>query len=108
MTFDTQPRPKFAALAAACLLTVALPSSAVIAKEKVKTPAVETTAPATPAAVPPKFSVEIPTIDAVGSNLDEPTLRAIFSGDLVDHAEALASLTADSITIPAITVSFTG
>jgi hypothetical protein len=108
MTFDTQPRPKFAALAAACLLTVALPSSAVIAKEKVKTPAVETTAPATPAAVPPKFSVEIPTIDAIGSNLDEPTLRAIFSGDLIDNAEALASLTADSITIPAITVSFTG
>ncbi|HTM78674.1 MAG TPA: hypothetical protein VL133_13720, partial [Devosia sp.] len=102
MTFDTQPRPKFAALVAACLLSVALPSGAVLAKEKNKTPAPPITVSA------PEFSVDIATIDAVGSNVDEATLRAIFSGNIVDNADALASLTADSITIPAITISFSG
>jgi hypothetical protein len=102
VTFDTQSRPKLAAIAAACLLTVALPSSAVLAKEKVKTPETATTAP--PA--PPEVSVTIPSVDAVASNVDDATLRAIFSGDIVGNADALASLTADSITIPTITLNF--
>lgn len=105
VTFDLKSRPKLAAIAAACLLTVALPSSAAMAA-KVKTPTVETTAPAATVSTPAKFSVEVGDIEAVDSNVDDTTLRAIFTGDLVDNADALAGLTATSITIPDITVSF--
>ena len=102
MTFILS-RPKLAAFAAACLLTVALPAGTAIAKEKIKAPAEESTPAAT---TPPEFSVEIADIDAVDSNVDDTTLRAIFSGELIDNADALAGLTATSITIPDITVSF--
>ena len=108
MLTSTTSRRRLGALAAACLLSVALPASAAWAqKSKTKgEPAVE--APADPAAATPReFSVDIPTIDAVDSNVDDETLRAIFSGDLVDNADALAGLTATSITIPEITLERT-
>lgn len=105
MTFAIQSRPKLAALAAACLLTVALPAAPVMAKTKVKTPTEQTTPAETPAAAAKAdFTVDIPTIDAVDSSLDETTLRAIFSGEIVDNAQALATLNATSITIPTIKV----
>ena len=107
MTLDLKSRPKLAAIAAACLLTVALPSSTALAA-KVKTPTAESTAPTTDVTTPPTFLVEVPDIDAVDSNVDDTTLRGIFTGDIVDNAEALAGLTATSITIPAINVSFSG
>ncbi|MDB5528505.1 MAG: hypothetical protein JWR51_1608 [Devosia sp.] len=104
MTFDILSRPKLAAFAAACLLTVALPTGTAIAKEKIKAPAEQSTPVVT---TPPEFTVEIPSVNAVGSNVDDTTLRAIFSGDLVENADALAGLTATSITIPEIILSFT-
>ena len=105
VTFALKSRPKLAAIATACLLTVALPSSAAMAA-KVKTPAAETTTETTGVTTPAEFSVEIADIDAEDSNVDDETLRAIFSGDLADNADALAELTATSITVPDITVSF--
>lgn len=104
MPFSTTTRKRLGLLATACLLSVALPAGSAFA-QKVKNKGaapVEATM-----ATPPEISVDIPTIDAVGSNLDEATLRAIFSGDVVANADALAGLTADSITIPEITLSAT-
>ncbi|KQX42470.1 hypothetical protein ASD04_00405 [Devosia sp. Root436] len=101
--FSTKSGQRLAILATACLLSVTLPTGGAWA-QKVKnkgTPATQT------AATSSEISVDIPTIDAVGSNVDEATLRAIFSGDLVDNADALAGLTADNITIPEITLSAT-
>ncbi len=98
MPFKTLTRKRLGLLATACLLSVALPAgSAWAQKVKNKTPA------ATQASEP-VFNVDIPGIDAVGSNVDTATLRAIFSGKIVDNAAALAGLTATSITIPTITL----
>ena len=99
---------RLGALAAACLLSVALPTSAAWAqKSKTKdAPAVEAPAEET-SAVTSDFSVEIPTIDAVDSNVDDETLRDIFAGNILDHADDLAGLTATSITVPEITIEAT-
>ncbi|KRA45685.1 hypothetical protein [Devosia sp. Root635] len=103
--FSTKSRQRLGILATACLLSVALPAGGALA-QKVKnkgTPPAQTEV----AGATHEVSVDIPTIDAVDSNVDEATLRAIFSGNLVDNADALAGLTADSITIPEITLSAT-
>ena len=99
--FNTTSRQRLGILATACLLSVALPTgSAWAQKSKTKdAPAAQTSV-----ASASDISVEIPTIDAVDSNVDEATLRAIFSGSVVDNAGALAGLTATSITIPEITL----
>jgi hypothetical protein len=103
MLTSTTSRRRLGALAAACLLSVALPMAPAWA-QKTKTkdsPATEASAPVI------TESVDIPTIDAVDSNVDEDTLRAIFSGNVTDNADALAGLDATSITIPAINVETT-
>ena len=105
MVFSTTVGRRLGLLATACLMSVALPATAAWA-QKTKTkpaPAAEASAPA----IAPTFNVEIPEIDAVDSNVDEDTLLAIFSGNVVDNADALAGLTATSITIPAITLQTT-
>ncbi|WP_224702753.1 hypothetical protein [Devosia aquimaris] len=93
---------RLAVLAAACLVSVAVPLTPAWAEKTKTKPAVTAQA-----MVPPEVTVEIPTITMEGSNVDEDTLRAIFSGNIVDNAEALAGLTADSIGIPAITIHIT-
>ena len=99
--FNTTSRQRLGILATACLLSVALPTgSAWAQKSKTK----DAPAAQTGVASASDISVEIPTIDAVDSNVDEATLRAIFSGSVVDNAGALAGLTATSITIPEITL----
>ena len=101
--FNTTTRQRLGIVATACLMSVALPADLAWA-QKVKNkgaPAAQSTAVAS------KIDVDIPTIDAVNSNVDEATLRAIFSGNVVENADALAGLTATSITIPEITVSAT-
>ena len=105
MLISTTSRRRLGALATACLLSVALPTTAAWAqKSKTKeAPAAETSA----VAATSEFAVEIPTIEAVDSNVDDETLRAIFAGNVVDNADALAGLTATSITIPAITLDAT-
>ena len=103
MRFNTTTRQRLGLVATACLMSVALPAGPAWA-QKVKNkgaPAAESTG------VSSEFNVDIPAIDAVNSNVDEATLRAIFSGNVVDNADALAGLSATSITIPEITVSAT-
>ena len=100
--FHTTTRQRLGMLATACLLSVALPAGTAWA-QKIKdkgTPAAETST----AASTSEIAVDIPTIDAIDSNVDEATLRSIFSGNIVDNAEALAGLSATSITIPEITL----
>lgn len=99
MPTSTTSRRRLGALAAACLLSVALPMTAAWA-QKAKTKDA-------PVAAASEFSVEIPTIDAVDSNVDDDTLRAIFAGNVIDNADALAGLTATSITVPEITIDAT-
>lgn len=53
-----------------------------------------------------RFEVTIPTVNEVGSSIDEATLRAIFSGDFVGHADELATLSATSISIPELRIRF--
>lgn len=99
--FSTTTRQRLGIIATACLMSVALPAAPAWA-QKVKdkgAPAAESSA------VTSEVSVDIPTIEAVDSNVDEATLRAIFSGNLVENADALAGLSATSITIPEITLS---
>ena len=52
------------------------------------------------------FSVDIPTIIADGSSMDEAALRELFTGGFKDQAGKLATLNANSITIPTVTYSF--
>lgn len=93
-------RRRIGAVATACLLSVALPATPVWA-QKVKT---KTKPPAT---VETSVSVEIPTIEARNSSIDEATLAEILRGDIAGHAEALAELDATSIGVPEIVVSVT-
>lgn len=106
MSFSTTSRRRLALLAIACLSSVVLPAGTALAqKTKTKsqpTEAVEASAPALTS-----IAVDIPTIEAVGSNVDEETLRAIISGAVVDNAQTLAGLTAASITIPEIILDTT-
>lgn len=85
-------------LAAACLVSVALPTAPALA-QKVKNKTPDTTS------APPEVTVSIPTIDAVDSNIDAETLKAIINGAVAENADALAELDATSITVPEITVS---
>ncbi|MCS6759840.1 MAG: hypothetical protein MO852_13530 [Candidatus Devosia euplotis] len=105
MRFSTSTTRRLGALAAACLLGAAFTATPALAqKTKIKP------APVTQADIADAtnvFTVAIASIDAVYSNVDEATLRAIFSGDLVDNADALAGLTATSITIPQIALQAT-
>ncbi|SFV31088.1 hypothetical protein SAMN05216456_1228 [Devosia crocina] len=102
MTSNVISRRGLASIAAACLVSVALPAIPAMAqKVKTRTPTQEAVAAA------PAFSISIPTVDAVDSSVDEETIRAIISGDLVDNAEALATLDASSITVPEIRVTIT-
>jgi len=94
---------RLGALALACLLGVALPATPALAQKTKTKPA--PAAEASTAAPTTTTSVDIPTIDAVAANMDEAALRAVFSGELVDNADALAGLTATSITIPEITLN---
>jgi len=101
MSMNVTTGGRLPALAAACLLSVTLPATSVVAKEKVKT------GDAAPAALEMAYSVSIPTIDAVDSNLDNAQLTDIFSGKLVDNAEALSGLDATSIAVPEIVINAT-
>lgn len=98
MSFNSTASRRLPALAAACLISVALPAVPALAKEKIKNKP-------TPAALEIEHSVSIPSIDAVGSNLSEDILAAILSGGIAEHADELAGLDAASITVPEIVVT---
>jgi hypothetical protein len=100
MFLSVSKKRGLAALAAACLASVALPATPALAqKVKNKTPAAEASAPAM------DYEVSIPSVETVGSNMDETTIKDILTGNLVGNAQALAGLDAQSITIPEITVT---
>ncbi len=86
-------------IAAACLLSVALPAGGAIAKEKTK----GTSKPAP--AISVSYDVSIPSVDAVGSNVDEATLKDILGGNIAANADTMATLDADSISVPEIIVT---
>lgn len=96
-SLTSRPLP---ALAAACLLSVALPAMPAFAQGKTKTKP-----PA--AALEVDYSVSIPTVDAVDSTIADDVLAAILGGAVAEHAEELAALDASSITVPEITISVT-
>ncbi|SMQ66046.1 hypothetical protein SAMN06295905_1381 [Devosia lucknowensis] len=98
---NTTTNGRLKAIAAVCLVGIALPASAVVAKEKTK-PAAQTESK-----MEIDYSVSIPSIDAVDSSLPDNVLNDILSGNLVDHAEELAGLDATSITVPEIVVTVT-
>lgn len=56
----------------------------------------------------PPFTIDysVPSIVLGASSMNETSLREVFEGNIEQHAEALASLDAQSITIPEITVAF--
>lgn len=94
---------RLALVGSACLLSVALPMAPAWAqKTKTKPAPTEQAATVAPDA---GVSVDIPIIEAVDANVDDATLREILSGKLVENANALAGLTATSITIPTITLN---
>lgn len=103
MVINTSLGKRLSLLATACLLSVALPAQAAWA-QKVKD---KGTTQSSASETSTTYDVEIPEIDSVDSNVDDEIIRAIFSGALVENADALAGLTATSITIPEITLSIT-
>jgi hypothetical protein len=106
MPISTLTKRRLGAIAATCLLSVTLPSAQAWAQKTKTKPA-----PVAEAAIPtssPNVSVNVPTINAIGSNVSETTLRDILNGNLVQNAQALAGLTADSIAIPEITLEVDG
>jgi hypothetical protein len=93
------------------LLNVAMPQTAAFGQSgdnsTAQKAAPEPAAPANNAApAAPSVAVTIPNIESVGSSIDEAGLRAIFSGDVASHADALAHLSATSIKIPELHVSY--
>lgn len=102
MSFNVITKRGLAGIAAACLVSVALPAAPAMA-QKVKSKPAEQTAPAEPA----EFSVSIPTVEAVDSSIDADTIKAILSGAVVENADALAGLNATSITVPEIILTVT-
>jgi hypothetical protein len=102
MSLSVTKKRRLAALAAACLASVALPAAPALAqKVKNKTPAAEASAPSV------DVVVTIPSVDTVQSNMDAATITDILSGNLTENAEALAALDAESISIPEIIIAIT-
>tara|TARA_R110002020_G_scaffold10961_10_gene41596 strand:+ start:3730 stop:5595 length:1866 start_codon:yes stop_codon:yes gene_type:complete len=102
MLSSPSTKRRLSALAVALLLGVTLQAAPAMAQKTKTKPAPVAAASAEPTTT---VTVDIPSIAAPDANVDEATLRAIFSGNIVDHAEALAGLTASSITIPEITLN---
>ena len=99
MSFTSLASRRLPALAAVCLLSVALPAAPALGQAKTKTK------PAAPAALEVDYAVSIPSVDAVDSTLSNDVLSAILAGAVADHADELAGLDAASITVPEIVVT---
>jgi hypothetical protein len=86
------------AMLAAAMASVCLPASIAFADTVTVTEITH--------AVPGAFTLTVPSVVAVDSNLDEAQIRAIFTGDFSKTAASLASLEAASITIPELKVVY--
>lgn len=102
-------RPKrrlLAAIAASCLASVSLLSSPAIAQTpKNKDTGLAAEAPAT--ATSTSVTVDVPTIESVGSSMSDATILDILRGNIIGNAEELATLSAKRISVPEITVTVT-
>jgi hypothetical protein len=52
------------------------------------------------------YKLTVPTVEAVDANVDEAAIRAVFGPDFAGSIDALSGLTAASIRIPTISVSY--
>jgi len=108
MSLNVITRRGLASIAAACLVSVALPAVPALAQKTKTKPAVEQPATEQPAASEAaEFAVSVPTVEAVDSSIDEDTIKSILSGALMENVDALATLNATSITVPEITLTVT-
>lgn len=104
-------RTGLTALAAALLMSIAIPAPAALAKDKPVATASSTKSkpgpdtPSSAANANVDFSVSIPQVDAVNSTLTEEELTEILSGNLQAFAGQLATLDADSVTVPTISIT---
>lgn len=101
MSLNVVSGRSLAGIAAACLISVALPTVPAFAQKVKNKPAEQQEA----TSAPPEVVVSIPTVDAVDSSIDADTIKAILSGALLENVDSLATLDATSITVPEITVS---
>lgn len=92
------------AVSISCLLLTGSVLSALPASAEDKTGAAHGTSATADAGQ--LFTVSIPSIDAKDSSVDADTLKAIFSGNIADHADELAKLSATSIQVPEIDVTY--
>lgn len=105
MTWEFRSRRVLAATLSAALLTTALSSAPALAqKAKDKTP--DAGAAATTAPVETEINIDIPDIEAQNSTLAADAIRDILTGNVAGYADQLATLDADSIVIPTVTVTY--
>lgn len=93
------------AIAAVCLLSVALPAGPAFA-EKTKTKPSASASMET-ASAQADIAVSIPSVEAEDASISDDEIKAILSGGLAEHADDLATLNAKSIRIPEITLTVT-
>ena len=86
MSLNIITRRGLAGIAAACLVSVALPAVPAMAQKTKTKPAEQTTA-----SEPAEFAVSIPTVDAVDSSIDAETIKA----SLRRHFPDLAHVTVE-------------
>jgi hypothetical protein len=55
-----------------------------------------------------KITVDVPVVNAVGASIDTDTIKAILGGDIAGHAAEIRHLSAQSITVPTLTVTYSG
>jgi hypothetical protein len=108
MSWEFRSRRLLAAAVSAAMLTTALSSAPALAqKTKDKTPDTGAEATATASPVETEISIEIPTVEAQNSTLEADAIRDILMGDIANYAGELATLDADSIVIPTVTMTYT-
>lgn len=103
-------RTGLTALAAALLMSISMPGHATLAEDKPAASASTKSKPGAKAPAPAAqsdvdFSVSIPQVDAVNSTLTEEELTDILTGNLQAYADQLATLDADSVTFPTISIT---
>lgn len=104
MLLQSSPRRRFAA---ACMLGTALTLAPAAAQELTPKEKAKAERAAAAESAPAEILFSISDIESVGSNVDDATLTAIFTGDLAGNAEALAGLSAQRITLPELTLETT-
>lgn len=104
MSVRRRNRRLLPALAASCLVSVSLLASPALA-QKTKDKGTGTVATEPAVAAQTSVVVDVPTIEAVDSSMSEEALGDILRGNVAGNAEDLASLSAESIFVPEITVT---